>query len=101
LRLLEALRLRIKDLDFANRQIVLRDGKGEKDRKTVLPASIVPALEAHLIVVKAIYDKDLLKDMALYSCRTHWKENISVQTESGSGSMFSQPKIERVTRKQA
>jgi integron integrase len=48
LRLMEALRLRIKDLDFEYHQVIVRDGKGGKDRVTVLPESIVPALQAHL-----------------------------------------------------
>lgn len=48
LRLMECLRLRIKDLDFAAHQIVVRDGKGAKDRVTMLPSSVVPALQTHL-----------------------------------------------------
>jgi integron integrase len=48
MRLLEGLRLRVKDLDFALNQIVIRDGKGGKDRTTMLPLSLQPALEAHL-----------------------------------------------------
>jgi len=59
LRIMECLRLRVKDLDFGNRQIVLRDGKGEKDRFTILPDSIIEDLQAHLIVVRAIHEKDL------------------------------------------
>jgi integrase len=41
LRLIEALRLRVKDLDFGYRQIVVRDGKGGKDRFTVMPTTLV------------------------------------------------------------
>jgi integron integrase len=52
LRLMEALRLRIKDVDFDRRQVVVRDGKGAKDRVTLLPQSAVPALQAHLISVR-------------------------------------------------
>ena len=48
LRLMECLRLRVKDVDFALRQIVVRSGKGNKDRVTVLATSSVPALEVHL-----------------------------------------------------
>ena len=59
LRLMECLRLRVHDLDFANHQIIVRDGKGEKDRVTVLPDSIVPQLQTHLQDVKALHDKDL------------------------------------------
>jgi len=45
LRLSEALRLRIKDIDFDYNQIIVRDGKGEKDRHTILPSSIIPDLK--------------------------------------------------------
>jgi integron integrase len=48
LRLMECLRLRVKDIDFHQRQIVVRGGKGNKDRVTVLPESSVPGLEVHL-----------------------------------------------------
>ena len=48
LRLMEALRLRVKDVDFEYRQVIVRDGKGGKDRVTVLPDSIAPSLRAHL-----------------------------------------------------
>lgn len=59
LRVLECLRLRVKDIDFGNHQIVLRAGKGEKDRFTILPEAIIEELHAHLNVVKAIHEKDL------------------------------------------
>lgn len=59
LRLMECLRLRVKDVDFARDQIIVRDGKGFKDRVTVLPKTIVPALEAHLEKVKMIHKNDL------------------------------------------
>jgi integron integrase len=48
LRLMEALRLRVKDVDFQYSQILVRDGKGRKDRVTILPERIVPALQRHL-----------------------------------------------------
>ena len=48
LRLLECCRLRVKDVDFATNQIVIRDGKGRKDRVTMLPAAVKAALTAHL-----------------------------------------------------
>jgi integron integrase len=59
LRLMECLRLRVKDIDFGNHQLIVRDGKGEKDRATVLPDSIVIELQAHLQDVKALHEKDL------------------------------------------
>ena len=61
LRVMEALRLRIKDLDFANRQIIVRDGKGADDRFTILPDSLVQPLQTHLQQVKQIHEIDLAK----------------------------------------
>jgi integron integrase len=58
-RLSECLRLRIKDLDFGNHQIIIRDGKGEDDRVAILPDSIISDLETHLQTVKLIHQKDL------------------------------------------
>jgi integrase len=49
LRLLECLRLRVKDLDFATHQIVVRAGKGDRDRVTVLPIAVAEPLTAHLV----------------------------------------------------
>ena len=59
LRLMECMRLRVKDIDFENRQIIVRDGKGENDRSTVLPDSVIPELKLHLENVKALHEKDL------------------------------------------
>lgn len=59
LRLMECLRLRVKDIDFGNHQIIVREGKGETDRFTILPDSVIEDLQAHLLVVKAIHEKDL------------------------------------------
>ena len=59
MRLLECLRLRIKDIDFGYRQITVRDGKGAKDRVTVLPASLVEPTRRHLERVKCLHDRDL------------------------------------------
>jgi integron integrase len=53
LRLMEALRLRVKDVDFEYSQLVVRDGKGQKDRVTILPEGIVPALRVHLEAIHA------------------------------------------------
>lgn len=59
LRLSEALRLRIKDVDFAMRYIIVRDGKGNKDRTTLLPKSLVPALQLQIEVVRKSHELDL------------------------------------------
>jgi integron integrase len=59
MRLLEALRLRVKDVDFAYDQITIRDGKGAKDRMTILPASLKADLREHLKKVKPQHEADL------------------------------------------
>lgn len=59
LRLIEALRLRVKDLDFGFRQIVVRDGKGGKDRFTVMPTKLVEPLQKHLETVRKFHEQDL------------------------------------------
>jgi len=59
LRLMECLRLRVKDFDFENRTILVYDGKGGDDRITMLPESMIAPLRAHLEQVKAIHQKDL------------------------------------------
>ena len=59
LRLMEALRLRVKDLDLPRRELTVRDGKGGKDRHTVIPQSLVPALKEHLVRVRSLHQGDL------------------------------------------
>ncbi len=61
LRLMECVRLRVKDVDFAQHQIVVRDGKGMKDRITMLPEVVVPSLQEHLQHVKQVHEDDLAK----------------------------------------
>jgi len=61
LRLMEVLRLRVKDLDFANRQIIVRDGKGGDDRSTTFPDLLLEPLRLHLNQVKATHEKDLFE----------------------------------------
>ncbi len=59
LRLMECLRLRVKDVDFALNQILVRDGKGMKDRLTMLPAALREPLRRHLAAVRALHEADL------------------------------------------
>jgi len=59
LRLMECLRLRVKDIDFEQSQVVVREGKGEKDRLTMLPASLVEPLKAQIAFVKQQHERDL------------------------------------------
>jgi integron integrase len=59
LRLLECCHLRVKDVDFGRHQITVRRGKGDKDRVTMLPASVKPELAAHIERVRAQHARDL------------------------------------------
>ena len=59
LRITECLRLRIKDIDFSNHQVIVRDGKGENDRATILPDSLVSILKSQIEITRLIHQKDL------------------------------------------
>ena len=59
LRLMEAVRLRVKDVEFARGEIIVRDGKGGKDRVTMLPEAVAASLKLHLARVKALHNQDL------------------------------------------
>jgi integron integrase len=59
LRIMEAVRLRIKDLDFSREEIRVRDGKGEKDRVTMLPRALKHRLTLQVVAVRKIHDSDL------------------------------------------
>jgi integron integrase len=59
LRLMECVRLRVKDVDFGYARITVRDGKGAKDRITMLPVNLAASLERHLAKVKAQHEQDL------------------------------------------
>ncbi|MCA1636159.1 MAG: integron integrase [Acidobacteria bacterium] len=59
LRLMECVRLRVKDLDFDYRQIIVRDGKGEKDRRTLLPQPLAESLRHQLARIKLQHEEDV------------------------------------------
>jgi len=63
LRLMECCRLRVKDLEFSRNQIVVRGGKGDKDRHTVLPAAVKEPLLRHLQAVRRQHEEDLRKGL--------------------------------------
>jgi integron integrase len=64
MRLMEGLRLRVKDIDFSHRSITIRAGKGDKDRITMLPESLIEPLKARLIERRKMHDIDLARGMA-------------------------------------
>jgi integrase len=59
MRLMEAVRMRMKDVEFSRREILVREGKGFKDRVTMLPEAVVASLKAHLAKVKILQSEDL------------------------------------------
>jgi integron integrase len=59
LRLMECIRLRVKDIDFAQNRIIVRDAKGRKDRTTILPHKLKEALNQHLKKIKMLHEQDL------------------------------------------
>jgi integron integrase len=63
MRLMECLRLRVKDVDLARREVTIREGKGDKDRRTVLPVSLIPALEVQLARVRTQWEKDRIANL--------------------------------------
>ena len=65
LRLLEALRLRVKDVEFARREIIVRQGKGNKDRVTVLPENLIAPLQVQLQKARTLHEKDLEAGLGL------------------------------------
>ena len=64
LRIMEAVRLRVKDIDFPMKQLTVRSGKGDKDRFTTFPATLTPLVQSHLARVKTLHQQDLLQGHA-------------------------------------
>ena len=73
LRVSELVRLRVGDLDFGNHALVVRDGKGNKDRVTILPQGLHDDLQAHLVRVKTLYEQDLADG----TCNTFMPEALA------------------------
>ncbi len=63
MRLMEVVRLRVKDVEFERREILVRDGKGGKDRVTMLPDTLSVALREHLDRVRGLFDQDRADDL--------------------------------------
>ena len=87
MRLMECIRLRVKDIDFAYRQITVRDGKGQKDRVVPLPQRPVETLQHHLDKVQRLHQDDLQAGYGAVFCPTHWHGSIRRPLRNGAGSM--------------
>ena len=90
MRRMECIRVRVKDIDFAYRQIVVRNGKGQKDRVVPLPQRPVQALRQHSSKPSSASTRQLInRDMGPFFCRMPWHENTRRRPGNGAGSMSS------------
>src|SRR3990167_10504736 len=97
LRLLEALRLRVKDIDFARGELLVRDGKGPKDRVTMLPQRLILPLQEHLQKVAVLHRTDLVGVLAAPICRLRWCASIRMRRRNGVGNLsFRQAIVRRI-----
>jgi integron integrase len=83
LRLMECVRLRVKDVDFGYARIIVRDGKRAKDRVTMLPVNLAKSLERHLQKYKRSMQRTWKLASAASSCRTRSRENIRARQRNG------------------
>lgn len=90
LRLLECLQMRVKDIDFERNEITVRDGKGRKDRMTVLPAACKPALQTHLEAVRSLHNQDLARGLGRAPMPDALARKYPAPTPDGLGSGSSQ-----------
>ena len=101
LRLMECIRLRVKDVDFSYNQIVVRDGKGHKDRVTMPPQHVKAPLQRHLRNVKNSMSRICRRVLDTSTCRMRWSANTPTPITSGCGNMsFLRPRC-RATLAQA
>jgi integrase len=92
------LRLRVKDVDFGYGRIIVRDGKGMKDRVTMLPQRLRRPLREHLDHVKAMHERDRTLGFGAVICRTRSSKSIPTPRSHGHGNMFSPLKSDRSIR---
>lgn len=87
LRLMELMRLRVKDLDFDAGLVLVRSGKGDKDRPTLLPTSLYENLRAHLVKVREWHEADLAAGYGEAPLPDAWRGSTPTPAASGAGSM--------------
>jgi integrase len=89
LRLTECMRLRVKDLDFGQRQVLVRDAKGGKDRVTILPNSLIKPLRVQLATAQQLHEQDQADGYGAVYLPYALDESIRMRTENGFGNTFS------------
>jgi integrase len=85
MRLMEAIRLRVRDINFDYRQITVRSGKGGKDRVTVLPDSLMNPLKIHLSRVRTLHKSDLVEGYGRVYLPMRSIESTRMPTANGDG----------------
>lgn len=85
LRLLEALRLLVHDLDFGRHELIVRSGKGDMDRRALLPATQIDALRQHLNGVRQIHRADLAAGWGRFYYPMPWPGSIPMLQWNGAG----------------
>ncbi len=96
MRLLEGLQLRVKDVDFAHRALIVRAGKGGKDRCLMLPERLVGPLQAQLASARELWWLTRRTARPVWTCRMHWSASTHGRARVGSGSGSSRrPPIRR------
>lgn len=101
LRLMECLHLRVQDIDFSRNEILVRDGKGAKDRVTILPESVKTSLQHHLKKVKKIHERDLAEGWGRVQIPMALDRKYPTLRGSGAGNGSSHRKTDGRIRKQA
>jgi hypothetical protein len=86
MRISEGLQLRVKDIDFAHRAVIVREGKGGKDRVLMLPQSLEPMLKDQLAHAHALWTADQAAQKAAWNCRTRWNASTRAPGVRGPGS---------------
>ncbi len=98
LRITEAVRLRVQELDFEYKQIMVRSGKGDKDRVTTFSAALMPLLRNHLDKVKRFMKRICPMVSVRSICRMRWRKNTLTPRGNGAGTMCFRPGRCRSTR---
>jgi len=96
LRIMEAVRLRVKDIDWGMKQLTVRSGKGGKDRVTTLPVTLTPLLQNHLAGVKTLHQQDLAQGHG-QAYLPQALARKSPNAANGAGSMSFPPAISPLT----
>ena len=94
---MEALRLRVKDLDFERLEPTVHDGKGGKDRRRVVPKSLAPALQQHLQRVRSLHQRDLAAGWGKLLMSYALARKYPNATANGDGNGSSLSRIDGVT----